>query len=85
MLGPSGEAYAALDVQRADIMATGRILTGLGIIGVATGSLAAALIWLVLTQPLEVVGAVGDRGLFGLLLGVATDNTPYEAAPPQPQ
>jgi hypothetical protein len=52
-------------------MATGRILTGLGIIGVATGSLAAALIWLVLTQPLAVVSAVGDRGFFGLLGAVA--------------
>jgi hypothetical protein len=68
---PKERFYAALDVQRAKIMATGRILTGLGIIGVATGSLAAALIWLVLTQPLEVVGAVGDRGLFGLLGAVA--------------
>jgi hypothetical protein len=52
-------------------MATGRILTGLGILGVATGSLAAALIWLVLTRPLEVVSAVDDGGLFGLLGAVA--------------
>jgi hypothetical protein len=54
------------------IMATNRILTGLGIIGVATSTFAAALIWLVLTQPLEMVSAVGDRGVFGLLSALAT-------------
>jgi hypothetical protein len=52
-------------------MATGRILTGLGLIGVATSTFATALIWLALTQPLEVASAIGDGGFFGLLRALA--------------
>jgi hypothetical protein len=52
-------------------MATGRILTGLGLIGVVTTTFATALIWLVLTRPLEVVSAVGDGGFVELLRALA--------------
>jgi hypothetical protein len=53
------------------IMATARIFTGLGIIGAATGTLATALIWVVLTRPLELAGAFEHGVLYGLLTALA--------------
>jgi hypothetical protein len=55
----------------AAIMATVRIFTGLGILGVATSTLATALIWLVVSRPLEVVNALEDGAFFGLLNALA--------------
>ncbi len=52
-------------------MATARIFTGLGIIGAATSTVATALIWLVLSRPLEVVDALEDGVLVGLLNALA--------------
>jgi hypothetical protein len=52
-------------------MATTKILTGLGIIGAATSTLATALIWLMLTQPLELTRALEDGAFSGLLSALA--------------
>jgi hypothetical protein len=52
-------------------MATARIFTGLGIVGAATSTLASALIWLVLSRPLEVVNALEDGLFYGLLNALA--------------
>jgi hypothetical protein len=53
-------------------MATARIFTGLGIIGAATSTLATALIWLVLSRPLDVAAYALEDGVFvGLLTALA--------------
>ena len=52
-------------------MATVKIFTGLGIIGAATSTLATALIWLVLSRPVDVAYALEDGVLVGLLNALA--------------
>jgi hypothetical protein len=53
-------------------MATAKIFTGLGIIGAATSTLATALIWLVLSRPLDVAYALQDGVFADLLNALAT-------------